>query len=95
MCSDGLHVLHGIQSGSSIRSGMHIDAGWGIIAGEDIVAEGAVRAGECVSASGDVGAGDGYGVYAGLSARRDAWPSCGQVRSKSRPPGLMSGLWVG
>lgn len=53
---------------------MHIDAGWGIVAGSDIVAGAAVRAGECVNALGDIEAGEGYGVYAGLSARRDAWP---------------------
>lgn len=93
--SDGLQVQHGLRSGGSIRSGLHIDAGWGIVAGSDIVAEGAIRAGECVVSAGDIEVGEGHGVYAGLSARRDAWPSSGQVRSKSPPVGLMSGLWVG
>ena len=78
VCTEGLRAGHGIQVGQSIRSGMHIDAGWGIVAGSDITGEGAIRAGECIVSGGSVRPGAGFSLYAGLSARRDAWPSCGR-----------------
>lgn len=63
---------------------MHIDAGWGIVAGADITGEGAIRAGECIVSGGSVRPGAGFSLCAGLSARRDAWPSCGRVVSRAR-----------
>ena len=95
VCTEGLRAGHGIQVGQSIRSGMHIDAGWGIVAGSDITGEGAIRAGECIVSGGSVRPGAGFSLYAGLSARRDAWPSCGRVVSLSRPENLLSGFWDG
>ena len=93
VCAEGLRAGHGIQAGQSIRSGMHIDAGWGIVAGSDITAEGAIRAGECVVSGASVRTGAGFSLYAGLSARRDAWLSCGRVVSHKRPESLLSGIW--
>ena len=95
VCTDGLRAGHGIQVGQSIRSGMHIDAGWGIVAGSDITGEGAIRVGECIVSGGSVRAGAGFSLCAGLSARRDAWPSCGRVVSRARPENLLSGFWDG
>ena len=82
-----------LRAGGSIRSGMHIDAGWGIVAGSDITCDGAIRAGECIVSGGVIRTGAGFNLYAGLSARRDAWPSCGRVISRERPENLLSGVW--
>jgi hypothetical protein len=74
---------------------MHIDAGWGIVAGSDIAGDGAIRAGECIVSGGSIRPGAGFGLCAGLSARRDAWPSCGRVVSRTLPENLLSGHWEG
>ena len=72
-----LNELDGCKSGTEI----------------DITGEGAIRAGECIVSGGSVRAGAGFSLYAGLSARRDAWPSCGRVVSRTRPENLLSGFW--
>ena len=64
-----------------------------MIAGFEDVSSGAIRAGECIVSGGSVRAGAGFSLYAGLSARRDAWPSCGRVVSRMRPENLLSGFW--
>ncbi|EGJ10750.1 hypothetical protein [Rubrivivax benzoatilyticus] len=94
VCGEGLKVGHGVQAAGDVRSGVHLDAGWGVVAGGDIVAEGAIRAGESLVAGGEVRSGDGYGVHAGSSVRREAWSSCGRVVSRTRPGELRSGAWL-
>ena len=41
------------------------------------------------------GAGDGYGVFAGLDVQVDAWESSARVSAPEKPEGLMSGWWAG
>ena len=93
--ADSIHAAQGIESGGAIRCGMHLEAGWGIRSGEAIVAEGAIKAGESLFARQEIRAGAGYGVYAGLDVRVDAWEASAQVHAGMRPEGLMSGWWGG
>ena len=60
-----------------------------------IVAGGAIRAGESLSAGEAIRAGSGYGVFAGLDVRMEAWERCAQVSAAQRPDALMSGWWSG
>jgi len=105
-CSGSLHVGGLLRSGADIRvaegllghgrveCGRHLEAGWGIKATDAIVAQGCIRAGESLAAEGDIRAGCGYGVFAGLAVRRDAWQCSAQVSARTKPVELMSGWWV-
>jgi len=88
-----LLVSQGILAGGLIEAGNHIEAGWGLKAGADISAQGAIRAGEGIEAAGEIRCGAGYGIYAGLLVRRDAWPCSARVTAARRPEALVSGHW--
>lgn len=90
-----LLAAQGILAGGGITAGNHIDSAWGIKAADDILAQGTIRAGEGVEAGGDIGCGAGYGIYAGLQVRRDAWADSARIQARQRPEGLISGHWVG
>jgi hypothetical protein len=87
-------VRLGIVSAGSVRSARHLQTGWGIRAAHDIVADGAIRAGETLQAGGRIASGDAYGVFAGLVAPIDAWPSSGYVTAACKPERLLSGWWA-
>lgn len=89
-----IRVAHGLIGRAGIECGGHLEAGWGIKAAEAIVAQGCIRAGESLCAEGEIRAGCGYGVFAGLSVRRDAWGCSARVSAQSRPDQLLSGWWV-
>ncbi|ANN73634.1 hypothetical protein ACL598_21590 [Bordetella bronchialis] len=94
-CGAGIRVRHGVACGATLRCGGHVDAGWGIRAAGSIVVQGAIRAGESIRAGGEIRAGAGYGIYAGLDVRDDAWETSAQVRARHRPAQLHSGWWAG
>lgn len=89
-----IRVAQGLVGRAGIECGGHLEAGWGIKAAEDIVAQACIRAGESLRAEGEIRAGCGYGVFAGLSVRRDAWGCSARVSAQSRPDQLLSGWWV-
>lgn len=96
VAADGaVRVGRGIVAGGTLRAGGHLEAGWGIRADGSIVVDGAIRAGEGIESGEEIRAGDGYGVYAGLAVRRDAWEVSAPVRARARPEGLTSGWWAG
>ncbi|MGV3743437.1 MAG: hypothetical protein ACO1NO_14120, partial [Burkholderiaceae bacterium] len=72
----------------------HIDAEWGIKSGGSIKADGAIKAGESLFALGEIRSGEGYGVYAGLNIRSEAWEANAQVRASTKPQRLLSGWWT-
>ncbi len=94
-CAAAVRVGHGVECGDTLRCAGHLDAGWGIRAAGSILVEGAIRAGESVRAGGDIQAGAGYGIYAGLDVRADAWETSAQVCARRRPAQLHSGWWAG
>lgn len=89
-----IRVAEGLLSRGRVECGRHLDAGWGVKAAEAIVAQGCIRAGESLCAEGEIRAGCGYGVYAGLSVRRDSWECSARVSAQAKPDLLMSGWWV-
>lgn len=89
-----LDVGHGIACNDQIDCGNHIQAGWGIKALGDIRAACSIRAGETLHSDGEIAAGDGYGIFAGMSVQMEAWPDCAWVRAQNKPPALMSGHWA-
>jgi hypothetical protein len=89
-----IRVAEGLLSRGRIECGRHLEAGWGIKAVDSIAAHGCIRAGESLAAEGKIQAGCGYGVFAGLSVRRDAWECSARVSAREKPVGLMSGWWV-
>jgi hypothetical protein len=94
----GLHDIgagHGIESGRTISCGGHLQANWGIKANGSIVAQGSIKAGESLQAADEIRAGNGYGVYAGLSVQQDLWAISAQVIARARPSRLLSGHWEG
>lgn len=94
-CAAGIRAGHGIECGATLRCAGHLDAGWGIRANGAVLVEGAIRAGESICAGDDIRAGSGYGIYAGLDVRDEAWEASAQVRARRRPGGLRSGWWAG
>ncbi|MDB5915238.1 MAG: hypothetical protein JWP22_3913 [Ramlibacter sp.] len=90
-----LRVTEGVVCDDDLACGMHLDAGRGIRSAGDIVAAGAIRAGESLDAEGRIQAGDGYGVFAGLSVQREDWATSARVRALQMPGALMSGFWSG
>lgn len=94
-CGATLQAGQGVEAEGDVRAAMHLLAGWGIRARGDIAAGGAIRVGESLWADGYITAGDGYGVYAGMDVRVDAWESSASVRARRRPEGLRSGWWAG
>lgn len=94
-CAAGVQAAHGVECGDSLLCAGHLEVGRGIRVGGAVRAEGAIRAGESIYAGDEIAAGQGYGIYAGLVVRADAWEVSAQV-SASRPPvGLKSGWWAG
>ena len=87
-------VAQGLLGRGRVECGGHLEAGWGIKADEAIVAHGCIRAGESLCTDGEIRAGCGYGVFAGLSVRRDAWECSARVCAQAKPGQLMSGWWV-
>jgi predicted acyltransferase (DUF342 family) len=92
---DSLRVEQGIECGDSILCHHHVEANWGAKAGKTIRAGGSIKAGESLQAGEDIQAGDGFGVYAGLVVRTDAWEASARVHAKLKPERLMSGWWAG
>jgi hypothetical protein len=90
-----LAVTHGVSCGGSLRCEGSVDVGWGICAAGDVSAAGAVRVGESIAAEGHIRCGEGYGIYAGLHVREDAWEASARVAAAARPPALRSGWWSG
>ncbi len=89
-----IRVAQGLLGRGRVECGGHLEAGWGIKADEAIVAHGCIRAGESLCTDGEIRAGCGYGVFAGLSVRRDAWECSARVCAQAKPGQLMSGWWV-
>lgn len=83
-----------IASGSWVRSGGMISADREIRAIGDIRADGSIKAGWSIKTQGMVLAGDGFGVFAGVSVSVDNWATHGQVVSINKPARLFSGLAV-
>ena len=94
-CAAGVQARHGVECGETLQCAGHLDAGWGIRVGGAVRAEGAIRAGESISAGDEILAGLGYGIYAGLVVRSDAWEVSAQVRACRHPEELKSGWWAG
>lgn len=89
-----IRVVQGLLSRGRVECGGHLEAGWGIKAVDAIVAQGCIRAGESLATEGELRAGCGYGVFAGLSVRRDAWECSARVSAQAKPEQLLSGWWV-
>lgn len=94
-CAAGVQARHGVECGASLYCAGHLDAGWGIRVGGTLRADGAIRAGESICAGDEILAGPGYGIYAGLVVRADAWEVSAQVRACRQPEALKSGWWAG
>ena len=91
---ENIKSANGIETGADLRCHGYLHANWGIRSGGCIVAAGAISAGESLQAGGEIRAGKGYGIYAGLGVRRDAWEASAQVRARCKPDNLMSGWWA-
>lgn len=91
---DDIRVAQGLLSRGSVECGRHLEAGWGIKAADGIAAQGCIRAGESLATEGEIRAGGGYGVFAGLSVRRDGWECSARVSARTKPDELLSGWWV-
>lgn len=89
-----IRVAQGLLCRGRVECGGHLEAGWGIKAADAIVAQGCIRAGESLATEGELRAGCGYGVFAGLSVRRDAWECSARVSAQAKPEQLLSGWWV-
>jgi hypothetical protein len=94
-CREAIRAGNGIEAGGTITSSTHLDAGWGIRSQGAIRVGGAIRAGESISAAREIRAGEGYGIYAGLDVRADAWEDSARVQAAVRPADLRSGWWAG
>lgn len=93
-CGAGMRAGNGVECGRDLQCAGHLDAGWGIRVGGDVKADGAIRAGESIRAGNEIHAGPGYGIYAGLVVRTDAWEVSAQVRASRYPQALKSGWWT-
>ncbi len=91
---EDIGVAQGLLARGAVECGRHLEAGWGIKAADGIAAQGSIRAGESLATEGEIRAGAGYGVFAGLSVRRDAWECSARVSARIKPDELMSGWWV-
>ena len=92
---DHVRANHGIECGTGIDCGKHLETGWGIKAGTHITANGAIKVGESLHAGGAIRSGDRHAIYAGLAVQLDAWDVSAQVCASTKPARLLSGWWNG